>query len=56
MTVEAAVAFGAAQPAVRLFSDSVTTARGMKQQTDRLDPMVESPPSILDRKHELSRW
>ncbi len=25
----------------------------MKQQADRLDPLVESPPSILDRKGEL---
>jgi hypothetical protein len=28
----------------------------MKQQADRLDPMIPSPPSILDRKGELSRW
>jgi hypothetical protein len=29
----------------------------MKQQADRLDPLVHaSPPSILDRKGELSRW
>jgi hypothetical protein len=27
----------------------------MKQQADRLDPFVERPPSILDRKHELNR-
>ncbi len=26
----------------------------MKQQADRIDPMVESPASILDRKHELT--
>jgi hypothetical protein len=26
----------------------------MKEQADRLDPMVPSPPSILDRKRELS--
>jgi hypothetical protein len=25
----------------------------MKQQADRLDPMLPSPPSILDRKGEL---
>jgi hypothetical protein len=28
----------------------------MKVQADRLDPLVESPPSILDRKNELNRW
>jgi hypothetical protein len=28
----------------------------MKQQADRLDPMVASPPSILDRKDDLNRW
>jgi hypothetical protein len=29
----------------------------MKQQADRLDPLIhESPPSILDRKDELSDW
>lgn len=29
----------------------------MKQQADRLDPMVmQKPPSILDRKAELPRW
>lgn len=28
----------------------------MKQQANRLDPMVASPASILDRKGELSRW
>jgi len=29
----------------------------MKQQADRLDPMLPSPPSILDRKGELvPRW
>lgn len=28
----------------------------MKQQADRLDPMLPSPPSILDRKGELSSW
>ena len=29
----------------------------MKQQADRLDPLIDSPPSILDRKHELGhRW
>lgn len=28
----------------------------MKRQADRLDPLVESPPSILDRKNELNRW
>jgi len=27
----------------------------MKHQADRLGPLVESPPSILDRKNELSR-
>jgi len=26
----------------------------MKQQADRLDPMIPSPPSILDRKTELA--
>jgi len=26
----------------------------MKEQADRLDPMIPSPPSILDRKNELS--
>jgi hypothetical protein len=28
----------------------------MRQQADRLDPLVESPPSVLDRKQELRRW
>jgi hypothetical protein len=28
----------------------------MKQQADRLDPMLPSPASILDRKGELPRW
>jgi hypothetical protein len=28
----------------------------MKQQADRMDPMMTSPPSILDRKREISRW
>ena len=28
----------------------------MKQQADRLDPLVASPPSILDRKSELNRY
>jgi hypothetical protein len=28
----------------------------MKRQADRLDPLVESPPSILDRKNEFNRW
>jgi hypothetical protein len=28
----------------------------MNQQADRLDPLVESPESILDRKPELNRW
>jgi hypothetical protein len=28
----------------------------MKEQADRLDPMIPSPPSILDRKGELPRW
>jgi len=28
----------------------------MKQQADRLDPMLSSPPSILDRKSELTRY
>ena len=28
----------------------------MKNQADRLDPLVESPKSILDRRHELDRW
>jgi hypothetical protein len=28
----------------------------MKEQAARLDPMIPSPPSILDRKSELQRW
>src|SRR5256885_1303829 len=28
----------------------------MRDQADRLDPMIPSPPSILDRKVELPRW
>ena len=28
----------------------------MRQQADRLDPLVKSPSSILDRKGELSRY
>jgi hypothetical protein len=28
----------------------------MKQQADRIDPMLQGPPSILDRKRELSGW
>ncbi|HXJ12888.1 MAG TPA: hypothetical protein VNH19_11490 [Candidatus Limnocylindrales bacterium] len=28
----------------------------MKQQADRLDPILPSPPSILDRKGELNQW
>jgi hypothetical protein len=28
----------------------------MKEQADRMDPIVESPPSILDRKRELRYW
>jgi tRNA U55 pseudouridine synthase TruB len=28
----------------------------MKQQADRLDPMIPGPPSILDRKGELNSW
>jgi hypothetical protein len=28
----------------------------MSQQADRLDPMIPSPPSILDRKGEVSQW
>jgi hypothetical protein len=28
----------------------------MRQQADRVDPMVPSPPSILDRKSELNKW
>jgi hypothetical protein len=28
----------------------------MKQQADRVDPLLPSPPSILDRKRELSYW
>lgn len=28
----------------------------MKRQADRLDPLIDSPPSILDRKNELNRW
>jgi alkanesulfonate monooxygenase SsuD/methylene tetrahydromethanopterin reductase-like flavin-dependent oxidoreductase (luciferase family) len=28
----------------------------MKPQADRLDPLVASPPSILDRKSEVNRY
>ena len=28
----------------------------MRQQADRLDPLVESTPSVLDRRHEIRRW
>jgi len=28
----------------------------MKQQADRLDPMRPSPPSVIDRNHELSQY
>ena len=28
----------------------------MREQADRMDPMRPSPPSILDRKRELSPW
>jgi len=28
----------------------------MREQADRVDPMLPSPPSILDRKRELSYW
>ncbi len=28
----------------------------MRQQADRVDPVVESPPSVLDRKGELNSW
>ena len=28
----------------------------MKQQADRLDPLLASPPSVLDRKRELNRY
>jgi hypothetical protein len=28
----------------------------MKQQADRMDPMIASPPSILDRKAEISHY
>jgi hypothetical protein len=28
----------------------------MKRQADRLDPLVESPASVLDRKNEINRW
>jgi hypothetical protein len=28
----------------------------MRQQAERLDPMVPSPPSVLDRKGEVCRW
>jgi hypothetical protein len=27
----------------------------MRQQADRMDPLVESP-SVLDRRHEIRRW
>jgi len=30
--------------------------RWMREQADRLDPLVENPPSILDRKKELRYW
>lgn len=28
----------------------------MRQQADRVDPMLESPPSILDKKGDISYW
>jgi len=28
----------------------------MREQADRLDPLLESPPSVLDRKNELRYW
>jgi hypothetical protein len=28
----------------------------MRQQADQLDSLVESPPSVLDRRHEIQRW
>jgi hypothetical protein len=28
----------------------------VKQQADRLDPLVESPNSILDQSKKLNRW
>ena len=28
----------------------------MRQQADRLDPLVEGPPSVLDRRHEIRGW
>lgn len=28
----------------------------MKQQANRIDPLIESPPSVLDRKRELEWW
>ena len=28
----------------------------MRQQAERLDPLVERPKSVLDRKHELRYW
>jgi hypothetical protein len=28
----------------------------MRQQADRADPLVDSPPSIIDRKNEVSRY
>lgn len=28
----------------------------MRQQADRLDPMLPNPASILDRKNELKGW
>jgi hypothetical protein len=27
----------------------------MKQQADRLDPLIDRPPSILEREHELNK-
>jgi hypothetical protein len=27
-----------------------------EQQADRLDPLTDSPPSVLDREHDLPHW
>jgi hypothetical protein len=46
-------------PGVKTFSSSSSHGQRlswMRQQADRLDPLAESPPSVLDRKHELRYW
>ena len=37
-------------------SERANRLNWMRQQADRLDPLVDSPPSILDRKREVSRY